>query len=57
MQYQVIEILYLTDVFQHIYVTQYIHKSGLESQISSKTVNLIFQSVTVNNKLTIWGGG
>ena len=35
------------------YLTQCIHSLALESQISHKSVNLIFELVIVNNKLTI----
>ena len=38
------------------YLTQCIHQLVLESQLPHKTVNLMFELVTVNNKLTICGG-
>ena len=39
-----------------VYLTQSVYQLVLESQLSHKTVNLIFQLVIVNNKLTIvWG--
>ena len=43
------------DVLQ-VYLTECIYQLVLESQLPHKTVNLIFSSVIVNNKLTIlWG--
>ena len=39
-------------------LTECIHELVLESQLPHKTVNLIFPSVVVHNRLTIlWGSG
>jgi hypothetical protein len=43
-------------VWNFVYLTRCVHQLVLESQLTHKTVNLIFQLVIVNNKLTILRG-
>ena len=39
------------------YLTQSINQMVLESQLTHKEVNILFELVIVNNKLTVWEGG